>query len=101
MSGPIKPAALLTAYMQVGRNLEDIQKYGRILTSGERREVARLEGLVEDAFKVGSAHAEAGGKMKHNPHAGDSLEWWGWHEGYKATKKLQEDAKRRAARSAA
>ena len=88
----------MAALAMVGRNLQEISEFGRILTDGERREIARLEQVSRDEQEKGAAHARAGGKMKANPHPGGSLEWWSWHDGYKLAKSAEAASQRREQR---
>jgi hypothetical protein len=88
----------MVAYFMVGRNLQEIADFGRILTDGERKEVKRLEGVAGEEYSKGMDAATNGAKMKTNPHPGGSLEWWSWHEGYKASKKIEADLQRQKAR---
>lgn len=86
---------MLVALFLVGRNFREIQEYGRILTSGERKEVERLTELSRKIEQDGKDAARAGAKQKANPYTGGSLEWWSWHESYKAEKSAIEAEKRR------
>lgn len=93
-------AHYLAAMLAVGRNLREIQDFGRVLTDGERKEVARIEAAYDAAYSVGMDAASNGAKLKTNPHDGGSAEWWGWNEGYKASKKIAADAERQRQREA-
>lgn len=85
--GYITPRNMLVAMLMVGRNLQELRDFGRILTDGERRELDRLRTLSAAIRQVGWDHCMSGGKLKANPHAGGSLEWWSWHDGYKAAER--------------
>jgi hypothetical protein len=60
------------------------------------REDRRQASLLTAALAAGYACASVGGKLKSNPNPGGSPEWWAWHKGYKAAKRIEASMKRQA-----
>ena len=55
---------------------------------------------VDIACQDGMDAATNGAKLKTNPHPSGSAEWWGWNDGYKASKKITADLERQRQREA-
>lgn len=65
----------------------EVKMFYRPLTQGEKVQFDRLFADYQIADKAGRETAEAGGKLRSNPHVGGTAAWWGWNNGYKAWKK--------------
>ncbi len=44
--------------------------------------------VEQSATQLGWDHAKNGGKLKENPYAAGSIEWWAWHNSYNKSKKI-------------